>query len=56
MGFLKRDDPNDPQQAPQAAATEPAEAPHTGEYRAGSLEGLPASGRERLERMKQDIQ
>ena len=25
------------------------------EYRAGSLEGLPASGRERLERMKQDI-
>ncbi|HET9720176.1 MAG TPA: heavy metal-binding domain-containing protein [Solirubrobacteraceae bacterium] len=57
MGFLKRDDPPDTGvRAGQPAAAEAADAPHAREYRAGSLEGLPESGRERLERMKQDIQ
>jgi uncharacterized protein YbjQ (UPF0145 family) len=61
MGFLdRRSDPSgrQPDQAspaqqengPGASAQQPSE-----EYRAGSLEGLPQSGRERLERMKQDI-
>jgi uncharacterized protein YbjQ (UPF0145 family) len=50
MGFLRRDDePPEGEQAPEAIA------PQADEYRAGSLEGLPASGRERLERMRQDI-
>ncbi len=58
MGFLKRDD--DSQQdrvADQAVAVGnalPAEAPHAGAYRSGSLEGIPESGRERIERMKKD--
>ena len=33
----------------------PQEAPHSAAYRAGSLEGLPDSGRERIERMRQDV-
>ena len=33
----------------------PEAAPHAEAYRAGSLEGIPASGRERIERMKQDV-
>src|SRR6202012_3171908 len=32
-----------------------ADGPHADAYRAGSLEGLPQSGRERLERMREDI-
>ncbi|HWD64457.1 MAG TPA: heavy metal-binding domain-containing protein [Solirubrobacteraceae bacterium] len=56
MGFLKRDDPTDPQPGADQPPGDPAEAPHLGEYRAGSLEGLPQSGRERLERMKHDIE
>jgi uncharacterized protein YbjQ (UPF0145 family) len=31
------------------------EAPHSGSYEAGSLAGIPESGRERIERMKQDV-
>ena len=50
MGFLKRDDQPD-----QANAGVAADQPQSQEYRPGSLEGLPESGRERLERMKQDI-
>ena len=59
MGFLKRDDDN------QAGAGRPApargagsvteEAPHAATYEAGSLAGIPASGRERIARMKQDV-
>ncbi len=33
----------------------PSEAPHAATYRAGSLEGLPDSGRERIERMRHDV-
>src|ERR1700749_567679 len=55
MGFLKRDD--DAQNAPpvgQDVAT--ADAPHAARYESGSLAGIPESGRERIERMKQDAQ
>jgi uncharacterized protein YbjQ (UPF0145 family) len=64
MGFLKRDDGGSDAQAP-AAGEQPAsvmdqsanidEAPRPGEYHAGSVAGLPESGRERIERMKRDI-
>jgi uncharacterized protein YbjQ (UPF0145 family) len=57
MGFLKRDD-NDaqaPAQTASAAAFEPEEAPHQATYEAGSLAGIPGSGRERIERMKQEV-
>jgi len=33
----------------------PEEAPHAGGYEAGSLAGIPQSGRERIARMKQDV-
>ena len=33
----------------------PDEAPHAASYQAGSLAGIPDSGRERIERMKQDV-
>jgi len=57
MGFLDRRTDSSQRQPDQAGPAEQPEAPaeQTGEYRAGSLEGLPASGRERLDRMKQDI-
>jgi uncharacterized protein YbjQ (UPF0145 family) len=41
---------------PDFDPTQPVGAPEAEDYRAGALAGLPASGRERLERMKQDIQ
>jgi len=55
MGFLRRDD-DDAQNAPvpqDVAATE--EAPHAERYQAGSLAGIPQSGRERIARMKQEV-
>jgi uncharacterized protein YbjQ (UPF0145 family) len=51
MGFLKRDDDDD--QPVQAAVQE--EAPHAAAYEAGSLAGIPESGRERIARMKQEV-
>jgi len=56
MGFLRRDDDDDQaagQDQPQAIAA--AEAPHQAAYQAGSLAGIPDSGRERIERMKQEV-
>ena len=56
MGFLKRDDDN--RQAPARAVAPPGdveEAPHAASYEAGSLAGIPASGRERIARMKQEV-
>ncbi len=56
MGFLRRDD-DDAQNAPPAAqdiAT--TDAPHAARYESGSLAGIPASGRERIQRMKKDAQ
>ena len=56
MGFLKRDD-DDAQNAPPAAQdVATADAPHAERYESGSLAGIPASGRERIERMKKDAQ
>jgi uncharacterized protein YbjQ (UPF0145 family) len=55
MGFLRRDD-DDAQNAPapqDVAATE--QAPHATRYEAGSLAGIPESGRERIQRMKQEV-
>src|SRR5690242_6688397 len=56
MGFLRRDD-DDPQAPAQADATTlaPAEAPHQASYEAGSLAGIPESGRERIARMKEEV-
>ncbi len=56
MGFLKRDDDNS--QAPAQAGGSPGfteDAPHAATYEAGSLAGIPQSGRERIERMKQEV-
>ena len=33
----------------------PAEAPHAASYESGSLAGIPDSGLERIERMKQEV-
>jgi len=60
MGFLRRDDDDDAQagQAPAQATPVtmgPEEAPHQATYEAGSLAGIPDSGRERIERMKQEV-
>ena len=54
MGFLKRDGDGDPQpeQARDVATTD---APHPASYQSGSLAGIPASGVERIERMKQEV-
>ena len=56
MGFLKRDDPPGSSSDPAAQPAPDDVAAQGGEYHAGSLEGLPQSGRERLERMKHDIE
>jgi uncharacterized protein YbjQ (UPF0145 family) len=62
MGFLDRlnDLSAGGQQQPGGADFDPTApvvgAPHAEDYRAGALAGLPDSGRERLERMKQDIE
>ena len=63
MGFLRRDDDDsqqaEPEQQPQqpvAVDDGPAEAPHAAAYEAGSLAGIPESGRERIERMKRDVE
>jgi uncharacterized protein YbjQ (UPF0145 family) len=61
MAFLKRGDaasqqPGD-QDAPAAAVENalPADAPQAAAYESGSLAGIPDSGRQRIERMKQDV-
>jgi uncharacterized protein YbjQ (UPF0145 family) len=58
MGFLKRDDDNDRTPASAAPSGPPAtydEGPHAATYEAGSLAGIPESGRDRIARMKQDV-
>jgi uncharacterized protein YbjQ (UPF0145 family) len=62
MGFFTRpdDDQEDQAKEPEAPAATienagDGEAPHAGEYEAGSLAGIPQSGRERIARMKQDV-
>jgi uncharacterized protein YbjQ (UPF0145 family) len=55
MGFLKRDDDAQQQQAAPARDVAPGGAPHAAAYEAGSMAGIPASGLERIARMKQDV-
>jgi uncharacterized protein YbjQ (UPF0145 family) len=60
MGFLKRDDEGAKQtqadeQVMAVDSTAPEEAPHAAAYEAGSLAGIPESGRERIERMKKEV-
>jgi uncharacterized protein YbjQ (UPF0145 family) len=61
MGFLRRDDDEDAKRAQvqdQPAVSgdgAPVEAPHAGAYEAGSLAGIPESGRDRIARMKKDV-
>ena len=58
MGFLRRDDDDDAQAPAQADPTTlaPADAPHQASYEAGSLAGIPESGRDRIARMKQEVE
>src|SRR6201988_4186009 len=59
MGFLRRDDDDDrasPAQVAAPATVGPEEdGPQQATYEAGSLAGIPDSGRERIERMKQEV-
>ena len=54
MPFFSRDDDSG-QDAGKGQEVVPGEAPHAAAYQAGSLEGIPESGRERIARMKQDV-
>ncbi len=56
MGFLKRDEDNPTREAVAPPSTAPDEAPHAGRYQAGSLAGIPESGRTRIQRMKQEVE
>jgi len=62
MAFLKRGEAGAQQPADQGAAdaaaeqnAPPADAPQAAAYESGSLAGIPESGRQRIERMKQDV-
>jgi uncharacterized protein YbjQ (UPF0145 family) len=62
MGFFNRPDDDQQNQAEETAAAAATvdsvaseAAPHAGDYEAGSLAGIPESGRERIARMKQDV-
>jgi uncharacterized protein YbjQ (UPF0145 family) len=55
MGFLKRDEDERGQGAQAAPAAVAGDAPHADAYQAGSLAGIPDSGRERIARMKQEV-
>ncbi len=56
MGFLRRDD-DDAQPAPSASQdVTTAQAPHAERYESGSLAGIPESGRERIQRMKKEVE
>jgi uncharacterized protein YbjQ (UPF0145 family) len=58
---LKRDDGDQQAQSAQVAPAQadgpvsPEAAPEAGRYEAGSMAGIPESGRERIERMKGDV-
>jgi uncharacterized protein YbjQ (UPF0145 family) len=55
MGFLKRDGDDQQQQAARVQQVAAADAPHAAPYESGSLAGIPASGRDRIARMKQEV-
>jgi uncharacterized protein YbjQ (UPF0145 family) len=50
--FSRRDDESQRASGQGAGA---AEAPHAAAYEAGSMEGIPESGRDRIQRMKQEV-
>jgi uncharacterized protein YbjQ (UPF0145 family) len=52
MPLFSRDDDS---KQPKGGNVTPADGPHAAAYEAGSLEGVPASGRQRIARMKQDV-
>ena len=52
MGFLKRDDDSAQQQQASAQDVATTDAPHAAAYDSGSMAGIPASGLERIARMK----
>jgi uncharacterized protein YbjQ (UPF0145 family) len=54
MGFLRRDD-DDSQNAPAAQDVATSDAPRAARYESGSLAGIPNSGLERIQRMKQEV-
>jgi uncharacterized protein YbjQ (UPF0145 family) len=51
--FRREDSDEEPAAAGPPAA--PEEAPHAAEYEAGSLAGIPQSGRDRIARMRQEV-
>jgi uncharacterized protein YbjQ (UPF0145 family) len=55
MGFLKRDEDDAGGPAPVTTPAAEGEAPHAAAYEAGSMAGIPDSGRERIARMKQEV-
>ena len=64
MGFFNRDDDDATtsrqrrsrrRRRSRSRTSPPEEAPHAGSYQSGSLAGIPESGRQRIERMKQDV-
>jgi uncharacterized protein YbjQ (UPF0145 family) len=57
MPLFKRpgDDPPEQDSSQEMSRPAPEEAPRAGSYSAGSLEGIPQSGRDRIERMRQDV-
>jgi uncharacterized protein YbjQ (UPF0145 family) len=55
MPLFRRDDNDDPAAASPGQEVSPTEAPQAAAYQAGSMAGIPASGRERIGRMKQEV-
>jgi uncharacterized protein YbjQ (UPF0145 family) len=55
MPFRRRDDDDQRQDPPPAPPVVAADAPHAARYEAGSLAGIPASGRDRIARMKEEV-
>ena len=57
MPLFKRpgDDPPEQASSQEPSGAAPEAPPQAGEYSAGSLEGIPQSGRDRIERMRQDV-
>ena len=54
MPLFRRDDPDaEPEAAPTPSAGEAA--PHAASYEAGSLAGIPQSGRDRIARMREEV-
>jgi uncharacterized protein YbjQ (UPF0145 family) len=55
MPFRRRDDDDQRQNPPPAPPVVAEDAPHAARYESGSLAGIPASGRDRIARMKEEV-